>query len=188
LQLFPSLGGKSTPYFSRSIDSTNNLYCFMSTGYGRINVYGPITNFSAPFVLSDSISVEATETSIYGTDLTGDQRHELIIGQRTGGLFFMQRLENIAAGLGEKQMGNQGFHLFPNPTDGITNIRLRVEGKGNSSLSVYSLSGKPLIQRELSPMNSHVVDEIDLRAYPSGIYFVSVIHNGTVSWAKLIKD
>lgn len=186
--LYASAGGKSTPLFSRNIDSTNNLYCFVSTEKGRINVYGPITHIDSNYTLADSISVEATGTAITAANLTGDSRDELILGQRSGGLYFMKRTKDIGIGIAPVRGTSQQLDLYPNPTEGTALLQMRALSGGQAQLRVTDLTGKVIMDVSVSASNGFFRENLDLRDYPSGVYLVSMIYNDSVSWAKLIKE
>lgn len=186
--LFVSDGGNSTPYFTRDLDSLHNLYCLVSAESGRINVYGPITDISGTFNLADSIVVEASGTAITGANLTGDFRDELIIGQRSGGVYFMHRTKDINIGVSDPVTNRSDLKLYPNPTSESTILEMHTISGGQAQLQVTDISGKVMMSTSITASNGFFRENLDLRDYPSGIYLVSMIYNDSVSWAKLIKE
>jgi hypothetical protein len=188
INVYNSLDGKTIPYLTRKLDSTNNLYLLLGTGNGRINIYGPIASITDTFNLVDSIVVEASQTSITGVNLINDFTIELIIGQRTGGLYFMERKKLISLGNEEvKSKINPSIQLYPNPTKGMVDLKLRTYSEVGK-LIITDLQGRNIQSKDLRPKAGFFIENIDLRSYPSGIYLISVQENETITWAKLIKE
>lgn len=188
INVYNDLKGKTTPFFSRKLDTTNNLYLLVGTGRGRINVYGPVTSITDTFHLIDSIVVEATETAITAVNLTGDFTHELVIGQRTGGLYFMERKKQIGLGMNQTRGTEQPtIHLHPNPTKG--GVELNVQSRSDHALMVISdLQGRTIISKQVESKAGFFNENIDLRSYPKGVYLISVQEKEIISWAKLVKE
>jgi hypothetical protein len=187
INIFSGFGGKAVPHFSRNIDSTNKLYLLLGTGVGTINIYGPILNIGDTFNLIDSIIVEATETAITGIDLLGDGQEELVIGQRAGGLYFMEKLNNTTLGISPLKGASSHIQLYPNPTDGSATLKM-ASRSDLAKMQVLDLQGRVLLSKSIQSNGLFFEENIDLRDYPSGAYFVSVIENDSIAWAKLIKE
>jgi hypothetical protein len=188
INVFSELEGRAVPYFTRKLDSTNELYLFMGTGEGRINIYGPLLNFTDTFDLADSIIVEATQTSITGVDLLGDFRDELVIGQRAGGLYFLQKTNNQKVGISEVGEERREIQIQPNPTHETAQIRMSTLAGSEATLYVHDIQGKRLSAITINSKNGYFNEIIDLRPYPNGVFIVSIIEKNSVSWAKLIKN
>ena len=61
--------------------------------------------------------------------------------------------------------------LYPNPGDGLLNIKLG--GQTSGSIRVYDLSGTVYFESEIEPLGK-VDPSIDLRHMPPGVYVVRV--------------
>lgn len=73
--------------------------------------------------------------------------------------------------------------LYPNPTKDILNIDFN--GRNFKTLEVYSIDAKKIITKDVSTIN---FVEVNLSAYPSGIYMVNLIDvNGKIYPNKVIK-
>lgn len=73
--------------------------------------------------------------------------------------------------------------LYPNPTKDILNIDFN--GRNFKTLEVYSIDAKKIITKNVSTIN---FVEVNLSAYPSGIYMVNLIDvNGKIYPNKVIK-
>lgn len=188
LNLLNSDGGKAVPFFTRKLDSLQNLFLLVGTGNGLIHVYGPVINIYDTFDLADSIQVEATETAITGVDLLGDSRIELVIGQRAGGLYFLNREKEIGVGIKSISTKNSELKLFPNPSKNSVTVSLACVPNSNATMQITDITGKILMQTIIRSNGGYFNENIDLRNYPSGVYFITVFGNQSTTWGKLIKE
>lgn len=88
----------------------------------------------------------------------------------------------VNSGVGLNETVGNSIELFPNPTDNY----LRISGLDNvKSVEIYSVDGKKVFERVLSPS---VTEVIDTKSFASGIYAVGIITNdGATLRKKLIK-
>ncbi|HEY3387084.1 MAG TPA: FG-GAP-like repeat-containing protein [Saprospiraceae bacterium] len=84
----------------------------------------------------------------------------------------------------EPGVRDQVIMITPNPTEGMSTLTIRSEGK--CEIEIMSMDGSRfLVQQEMAlPENSF---ELELSNYPSGIYLVKVIQNGKLFTQKVIK-
>lgn len=81
-----------------------------------------------------------------------------------------------------------GLKLFPNPTKGVLNIKLKEGLLDNATIKVYSFNGAEVYSNTISRKNvtNH---ELDLSRFQTGIYIVKVTDkNGTTHINKVIKE
>jgi len=189
VQTFATFGGESSVYFTRHLDSIGtNLYILQSNADGTILVYGPISDYAAPLTPQDSLVFDATLTSITGADLYGDFRDELIIGQRTGGLFMTTRAKEIAVGIAERHAQSPpAIQVFPNPSSGQFNISFNTRFNQPATLTVMDISGSLVSSKQIRP-NELKNYQLDLRESTNGMYIISIRQNGSQHWARLIKQ
>jgi hypothetical protein len=188
INVWSDFEGKAAPHFTRYIDGSSDLYLLLGTGTGRINIYGPITDITDTFNLVDSILVEATETSVTGFDLLGDDREELVIGQRAGGLYFLEKVNNTSIGFSDIKPIESSLKVYPNPTSATATASMPSSGDGLAQLRLTDLQGRVIHSESIRVKGKIFNENIDIRTYPSGVYLVSVIENDTIRWAKLIKE
>ena len=187
IDVFSDYGGQASPYLTRQADSTDNLFLFVGTASGQINVYGPITSLGDKFELADSIVLEATNTSIAGANIIGGERPELIIGQHAGGLYMMQKENDQALGIAAFSPIESSFKIHPNPTTGLAIVSGALHEK-NAWITVTSLNGSQVMQRRVQPESAGMINEtIDLNHFPSGVYIVSLKTSSSLEWARLLK-
>ncbi len=79
----------------------------------------------------------------------------------------------------------EGMRVYPNPTDGIMKVRFSRSSTGQ--LQVSNLLGEIVYVRELS-YTQHQVIEIDLSAYPSGVYSVQLTDDRGRTNSKILKQ
>ena len=77
------------------------------------------------------------------------------------------------------------FRIFPNPTSG----RLTLEYIGNSDpsqkqIEIFNMMGEMLFQLNLTGKRMH---EIDMSAFPNGIYLFKVMKDASLGFEKVIK-
>jgi hypothetical protein len=190
LLLYNSFGGEATPYFTRATDSTGMLYAFVGTKNGTVLAYGPISNIFSPMVAIDSIEVEATYTSVTGANLSGDLRDELIIGQRTGGLYYLKRDKDVILGIEQSEAAiEKQLKVFPNPSDRDINILLeQVKNDSKAEINLYDLSGKMLLQKTATTSNGVLNTTFSLSGFPAGMYLLTVKVNDTIYRNSIIKQ
>ncbi|MEX2597204.1 MAG: T9SS type A sorting domain-containing protein, partial [Salibacteraceae bacterium] len=169
----------------------SNLYLLQSNADGVILVYGPITDLNSlgsPMQVQDSIVVNATFTSLTGGNLFGDFRHELVIGQRTGGLFTMKRIKDIPLSAGQEDMPSTELEWYPNPTNGTVELKpfagLSFEPL---QLQVFDVSGSLVMKKKASPTKQKGIT-LDLGALPNGVYTISLKNNEHSSWSRIVKQ
>jgi autotransporter-associated beta strand protein len=71
--------------------------------------------------------------------------------------------------------------LYPNPTDGLFTLNFPTEGTYN--IAIYNMVGTVLLRQTIRGQTK----QVDIRSYPSGIYFLTIECNGQKSTKKIIK-
>jgi len=72
--------------------------------------------------------------------------------------------------------------IFPNPTDGIVNIKITGQGLDKGTVSVANTIGKHVYS---APINS-AYQQVDLTSLPAGLYFISVNLEGKMYREKVL--
>ena len=78
----------------------------------------------------------------------------------------------------------QVFIVTPNPTDGL--IQLTMKTDGACDVEILRMDGvRVLVQHDIAPENNSL--QIDLSAYPPGVYLISVNNNGKKFTQKIVR-
>jgi hypothetical protein len=77
-------------------------------------------------------------------------------------------------------LSNNAFHLYPNPTNGILNIKI-VDAGCEFETIIFNQLGQ-------TSHKSKNQNQIDMNNYPNGIYFVTIKTNKQIVTKKIIKE
>jgi len=82
---------------------------------------------------------------------------------------------------GKKELKNENFRIYPNPTYGIINIERSREINGNLYATLLNITGKIMLQSEVSS------NTLNLGDLPTGIYFLILTEDGqTIYKSKVL--
>ncbi len=70
----------------------------------------------------------------------------------------------------DDQIGLQKTRIYPNPTKGLLRIDLPALTEQEATIRLHDSSGRLIIQQSAVEVNN----ELDLSAYPSGLYIMSI--------------
>ena len=85
----------------------------------------------------------------------------------------------------DNQVTASKYQIYPNPSNGIFNIKSERIISGNSDVRVYDTTGRKIYQQNFVNFNTA---KIDLTMQPSGVYFVSISNASGQSHLKIIKQ
>lgn len=78
------------------------------------------------------------------------------------------------------------FQVFPNPTNGLLNIRLESSKDINISLSIVSLTGQ-ILRKERISLDGLLTKELDINHLVAGMYFVKITSGTQSTLHKIVK-
>ncbi|GAB4376079.1 MAG: hypothetical protein Kow0075_02900 [Salibacteraceae bacterium] len=175
------LGGSATPQFTKRLDGTDTWYLLVGSASGRINVYGPVSSLIDDYELKDSLLIQATDVAPVAALLTTDENVDLIIGQRTGGLYFLKRKLPVKIGV-HSPKNTSMLRLAPNPAN--AQIKATNPTERELDATIYDLSGRPVLhQLHLLPGENL----IDLSMLASGCYLLGVTDGKNQRWIRFLK-
>lgn len=67
------------------------------------------------------------------------------------------------------------FVIYPNPTDGMLNLNLDTEKKGDIEIRITNMSGQQVYDEKIIGINGTLNKSIDIKEQPKGIYLFSLI-------------
>lgn len=167
--------GNSVPLI---IDHQGTEHLLVSNDIGQVWTFNQLS-VNNPLQLLDSLVLEGAFLSVTAGDLNGDGDQELVLGNQAGGL----EIVDFEVLVGEKEEVAEDpirWEVWPNPTDGILNLRLIEPQSG--TLGLYSLLGQQLAEFVITPGNS----QLELKKYPAGIYMLRLDIGDTVSWKRIV--
>ncbi len=118
--------------------------------------------------------VPGTSASIY---TTGGQAYYIFV-LNTGAI---TDIVINGTNLGVSDNTLQGFSYYPNPTNGVLNLK-SVENIENVAL--FNILGQKVVDSKINATSS----QIDISNLASGTYFMKVIVNGQIGTYKVLKD
>jgi len=77
--------------------------------------------------------------------------------------------------------------VYPNPTEGIIYLTIK-NSKDEVSINIFYQTGQIIFSREYLPTQGRMVEKIDLKNYPNGIYFIEVASGKFTKVEKLILN
>ena len=91
-------------------------------------------------------------------------------------------LENVET----KNTWNAELTIYPNPTDGITQVKYTATEKGNIVLNLTDLTGRIIQTKKIDEFDGFYNDVLDLTSQPDGVYFLNIIQGEEVKTEKII--
>lgn len=95
-------------------------------------------------------------------------------------VFYPQLFIGCASGINRSTVAHP-IILFPNPVSGVLNIECMTNNKGK--VKIYDLAGKLLLEQKIT-----LSGQLDIAAFPSGIYWVEIKNEGQSAVQKVIKN
>ena len=187
LQAIGTTDGYTVPFFYDSLGSTRLL---VANENGLIYQYDQIDgNLSGCFHMTGTVAFPSESNrvkfniTVSGGDLNGDSLTDLVIGQSTGGVEI--RMQRVAtSGISWVADSKISFDIFPNPSNGIIQVRLNYPPKKTSQLIVYNSIGEEIINKNFTGM----ISELNTDQWISGLYLVHVISGGVSFTSKLVRN
>jgi len=88
------------------------------------------------------------------------------------------------SGVGISELTQGPLLMYPNPTEGLVTLNPGEDMKMPVNISIYDISGKPIIRNVISDKKEV---RYDLSAYPEGVYFVRIISGEKIMTGRLIR-
>lgn len=165
------------------------IIMLVGTRDGRLFFYDSISNnLSGDFHLADSNYLDPNNyygqyLSIAGSDINGDNKIDLITGNRNGGINLFQA--KFGVGIDEVSSANQStdfdFSLFPNPSTNQFTVKLK-QNSTNTVMRIYTVSGQIVQETNVKSLQYTV----NTKTYKSGLYIVELRNEHGIFTKKLI--
>jgi Secretion system C-terminal sorting domain len=86
------------------------------------------------------------------------------------------------------QLKIERFDFFPNPSNGKFNLSFNLTNKGNTKVSVLSMDGKVVYDKNLDNFTGEYKTEINISENAKGVYFIKVEQNEQSILKKIVLD
>jgi PKD repeat protein len=78
------------------------------------------------------------------------------------------------------------FDIHPNPGTGLFDLKMSTAQNGEYELQVANALGQVVYRESITIENKHLLHKLDLSSFDSGIYQVTLSHNGSVDTRRLV--
>ena len=99
---------------------------------------------------------------------------------------FSSNIINITNVGVEESILEQGFELYPNPSDGNFTLSITINDKTNYSIEIRNVLGQQLYLQKIENVRGKIAKQLTLKEYGKGIYFVTVKGKNIESTKKLL--
>jgi hypothetical protein len=124
-----------------------------------------------------TLSINQTE---FDESHIGDNTVTLIVTDNAGNTDSCEATVNVEAGLSIEENMFDSISIYPNPTSEMIYIKSNV----SSNYHLYNMIGQKIISGQVNEGDN----ELNLRQYSNGIYFIKFIKNNRVYTKKIIKN
>lgn len=108
-----------------------------------------------------------------------------------GEYFYRLKIKNVADKVSYTKVAKvshncqNGFSIFPNPTNGKLNVQFIAETNETSVIDIYDFVGKHIAQFKVDCMKGLNQHEIDMSQLSNGLYIIKLTHNNKTNFSKV---
>ena len=94
----------------------------------------------------------------------------------------LSQANSSTTGLAKLKSQATNVSVFPNPSSGVTNIKINAVNAGTSKVSVINTLGQVVFEKQLQVTEGSNTLQLDVKEYTNGIYYITVAdsNNGTI--------
>lgn len=181
--------GYSAPFIGK-IDNTDSTVLMIGNIDGNIERYDSFKNNLGGFHKLDSnySFIKASNRAVPTvTDIDGDGKYEMIIGNKMGGLYYYKQVLSIfPIKINEVVLDNNAFEIYPNPTNNYINILFKEKFVNQpTTLKLYDVFGQVVLSKSII---SEPTTSININQFSNGLYFLQIEMNNQKMTKKVIKN
>lgn len=184
------LFGYSAPFVAPK-ESNGKRYIYVGSDLGNIHQYEiNIDSLNKGSFAQTKSAIFPTKvgkrTTIYITDINGDDAKDYFIGNARGGVsFYSDVITDSTLILNNQSLVAESFDfaLYPNPAQNELFIQMSVFNK-DTEVFIYNTLGKKIWSKTLNQPK----EKIDISHWAKGIYFIQVNSKGKVLSKKWLKQ
>jgi len=198
---YPGYKSNAVPFIGKIDGGTSNILV-VADGDGNLLYYdGLDNNFMGTFTLIDSMKISNSMIGVTGANLDGSDSLELIVGERTGGLMYLNMdttgyayspyprdtcapIVNDVEDLKKNYVND--LSIYPNPNDGTFKVKMKVQKACSGVITVVDMAGRSIYRQAINLTKN--INEIDVleAGIPHGVYIVQVQVGDQLLREKLI--
>jgi hypothetical protein len=196
---YPGEHSHAVPFIGKIDGGANNILV-IADGIGNLLYYdGMDNNLMGTYTRIDSMKVSNSMIGVTGANLNENDSLELIIGERTGGLTYLNMdslgyvynpfPKDVCILIGEEDLGrcaNNKLNIYPNPNDGTFKIRFNVQYAGSGDLMIFDMTGKMILLESLNIARGKNELEVSTQGISSGVYIMQIQVQEQLFRSKLI--
>ncbi len=175
-------------------DTTNKPFAFVGTQDGVVYIFNDIENnllTGDHFNQIDSLRTGVQLINVDVANINFSDSLEWIAGEAPGGISLWGRSSRYVAPpedtLGVDDLTNTiNFTVFPNPATNQISIRSNEEINDEVTVSLVDLSGRVLVNKQLSKLESNQIITLNTQSISSGIYLLTLYRNSVINTKKVI--
>jgi len=198
---YPGYESNAVPFIGKIDGGTDNVLV-VADGIGNLMYYdGLDDNLMGTYTRIDSMKVSNSMIGVTGANLNSNDSLELIVGERTGGLMYLN-MDNVGynyspyprdscdlkLGISDGLNGNKtnSFDIYPNPTNGTFRVKILGQNYGVGNLIIMDMAGRTVFRQAIHLTKN--ANEIEVRAngMSSGVYVVQIQVNNQQLREKMI--
>jgi hypothetical protein len=167
----PYTAGAHAVPFIGAIDDSKKEYLVIGSVYGKLYVYdfekGNTTGIYNMLDTSYHGFKPGPRSAPAATDVDGDGKYELVVGNELGGLTLYRQLFNV----GVKDDGTilAQVKVYPNPANDVLNLSWSGEFADAVSLSLITATGQKVLTHTVPALQTSA--QLNIRGLPSGVYY-----------------
>lgn len=119
-------------------------------------------------------------------DLTKMHAVAMFVDNATGEVINAGKSGYITVGLQENEVSNFETSIYPNPTNGMTNVAISLNEASDVALQVIDAQGKVVFNAPTANLAAgQFMYNVDLSEVPNGFYFAKIVVNNEVKTMKI---
>ncbi|UTW68059.1 T9SS type A sorting domain-containing protein [bacterium SCSIO 12643] len=198
---YPGKKSNAVPFIGK-VDGGPNNVLVVADGVGNLLYYDGIdNNLMGTYTRIDSMKVSNSMVGVTGANLDGSDSLELIVGERTGGIMYLNMdttgyayspyprdtCAPIVDDVEDLQWNNaRDLSVYPNPNDGTFRVKVHVQKADVGELTIVDMAGRKVLRQKINLAKNANEIEISDSGIPNGAYIIQIRLNNQLLREKLI--